>query len=294
MATWYAANSSVDIDSVNEWNDQADGLGSWLTWGNLGATDILEANANTAIEINVDAFTCGSIKTLSGGGFTVDLGAGNNRVINADIIAGTDACLVTIGTTKTLTINGDITGGSASNAFGLNPLTMSSGLVVNGNILGGSAASCYGCIRCANSSTATFNGNITGGTDGTAAGIQAGYHVTITVVGNLTASTKAAAIRFYSGYHTIVLTGNLVCASNGTMPFDSSAGVRLKWTNVETTGYTLAVRDETLTQQIMKVPDYPAEAEVESGVDFDYTALTGTLAGGAGADTGAIAQQWAR
>ncbi len=280
MTTWYAQNSSVDIDSVNEWNDAANGSGSWLTWGNLAADDILEANAKTAIEMNVDSFTCGSIKTLSGGGFTVDLTAGNNRIINADIIAGTTACLVRSGTTRTLTVNGDVTGGSGSTDNGISG-TDHNNMVINGDVTGGAHATAFGIDRGANSGVLTITGNVTGGSAGPA--IRGGYHAIITVTGNVTATDNVVAISYYSNYYTVVLIGNIICASNGHWPFAGvdSLGMRLKWSNVAS-GATLSVRDASLDPHLVKLPDYPAEADVEAGVDFDYTNLTGTFVGGGG------------
>jgi len=275
MATWYAQNSSVDIDSVNEWNDAANGSGSWLTWGNLGAADILEANAKTAIEINVDSFTCGSIKTLSGGGFTCDLTAGNNRTINADITAGTTPCLVRSGTTKTLTVNGDVTGGSAASAFGISG-TDHNAMVINGDVTGGSNASGYGIARGANSHVLTITGDALAATS---IAIQIGYHATLTITGNMTATTVSATYG-YSSYYTVVLTGNLNYGANGEPPLGGSS--RLKWANVAS-GATMSVRDGSLDAHTVKKPDYPTEAQVESGVDFDYTNLTGTLSGGGAA-----------
>ncbi len=290
MTTWYAQNSSVDIDSVNEWNDAAGGGGAWLTWGNLAGADILEANAQTAIEMNVDSFTCASIKTLSGGGFTVDLTAGNNRVINADIIAGTTPCLVRSGTTNTLRVNGNVTGGSASGDVGIDGVDHNN-MVINGNVTGGSNGTAFGIIRGVNSGVLTITGNVTAGSSGPA--FQGGFMSTTTITGDVTATDNATAIVNWSGPYTVVLIGDIICASNGNWPVTSGSplGVRLKWSNVAS-GPTLSVRDASLDPHLVKLPDYPAEAEVESGVDYDYTNLTGSFAGGAG--TGPIDQQWVR
>ena len=67
MATWFAQNSSVNIDSVNQWNSAANGSGSWLTWASLGASDVLVANGKTSITINVNV-TCGELTTIANGG----------------------------------------------------------------------------------------------------------------------------------------------------------------------------------------------------------------------------------
>ena len=93
MATWFAQNSSVNIDSVNQWNDAAGGGGSWLTWASLAAGDILVANGKTSITINVNV-TCATLTTVAtggtaGGGFLLAAGV----TVTANVVAGTTVCI---------------------------------------------------------------------------------------------------------------------------------------------------------------------------------------------------------
>ena len=216
MTTWYAQNSSVNINSVHEWNDVANGSGNWLTWANLATDDILCANTKTAILINVD-FTCLRISTQAeaagnaGGGFAV----ADARTITANILAGSSICLTTSESGYTLIIIGTITGGTSSSKYGLyNPVavdihitgaitggsaTSASGisnndtgnLVITGNLLGGSSTNTYGIYQAGNGNV-TINGNITGGSDLNGYGINCmNANTTLTInSGNLVAGAN--------------------------------------------------------------------------------------------------------
>jgi len=146
MATWFARQSSVDINASNVWNAAADGSGAWLTWASLGASDVLVANGCTAIAINVD-FTCDTITNAStyggtaGGQFTVSTVAAD-RTITADIVgqntgtATSGGCVnATLSSTYTLTIDGDVTGGGIASGRGM---SIGGGkLTVTGTVTGG-------------------------------------------------------------------------------------------------------------------------------------------------------------
>src|SRR3989337_128145 len=112
MADWYAQNSSVNIDSVNEWNADPAGAGAWLTWP-AASGDNLYANGKTAIACNVDFnIGTGKISTeagagTAGGGFTCSTA----RTITAYITAGTTPCIST-SSSVTIAWTGNITGGT--------------------------------------------------------------------------------------------------------------------------------------------------------------------------------------
>lgn len=140
----------------------ATATGNWstMTWspsGTPGAGDIVEAGAYTVtIDQNI---TVASIRTTSGGG-TFNVTAA--RTLTCDVIAGSTACLNISHGTGTVTINGNVTGGSASNARGVN--TSGAGTtVVNGNVTGGSASGCIGLYN-TGSGTITITGSAIPGT----------------------------------------------------------------------------------------------------------------------------------
>lgn len=286
MTTWYAQKGSCNIDEFSGfystvWNDVANGSGNWMGNGvdstfqtALGATDILEANGQTAIEVNCDSVTCGSLKTLSGGGFTVNQQAGNNRTIPADIIAGTTPCLAATGTLRTLTIK-SAQGGSAAGAYGVKSSTGSAQIAVTEDVTGGSNATAHGLYYIGYGSGGNIGGNVLAATAPALLTTTTGMW---TIGGNVTAANGVAAIVPYAGYATVLLSGNIVCGATGTWPLDHC---NLKWVGGPL-GKTISMRDGDLNAITAKVPDYPAEAEVQDDVLFDYDSQEGTYVGGGG------------
>jgi hypothetical protein len=205
MATvWYAVNSSVNIDSANEWNDAANGSGNFLTWANLAADDTLRANGKTAIAINVD-FTAAQIDTLTnGGGFTV----ATARTISADIQAGTSTCITTSGSGYTLTINGDVTGSATTDSAMCikNQVNPGIDITVNGTVRGGSGTGTwsYGLL---NSYSCTVT--VTTAIGGSAANSYGIYHNgtsgTVNVT-NVTGGSAANSYGVYSNTNTVNVT----------------------------------------------------------------------------------------
>lgn len=110
---------------------------TWSPAGTPGAGDIVEAAGFTVtIDQNI---TVGSIRTTSGGTFNVTAA----RTLTCDVIAGSTACLNVSHGSGTVAITGSVTGGSASNARGVN--TSGSGTTtVSGDVTGGSASGAIG------------------------------------------------------------------------------------------------------------------------------------------------------
>lgn len=117
-------------------------------------------------------------------GGTIAIPAGATRTLRCNLIAGT-ATLLTIAAGKTLNLYGNVTGGTAANAEGIN---VAGNLNLTGNIIGGSAGAANGIT---NSGTTVVTGNVTGGSSsptpfGTGSvGIYCGSG-TVTVTGNVT------------------------------------------------------------------------------------------------------------
>jgi len=230
MAIWYAQLSGSNINGLNMWSSLPGGGSGFLTFANLSASDILIANAKTAIACNV-GFTCATISTLgtfgggtgtNGGGFTLP----DSVTITSNVVAGTSTCLtrVTSGGTSTVTgnitgsaasatqygfsspgagqtnITGNITGGAAANAAGI--LTASSGsVVVTGNVIGGTAS--YG-ISASGTGSVTVTGTVSGHATGNqAGGITASGTVVVSVSGNVTAGANSNGIYSTSTANTL-------------------------------------------------------------------------------------------
>jgi hypothetical protein len=211
MTIWFAQASNVNIDSANLWNDVANGSGNFLTFANLDPGDILVANNRTGIATNVD-FTCLRITTsnadggTAGGGFVLEAG----RTITCNVVAGTTICLNRTAAGDESFIVGDVTGGSANNAFGVN--NNSSAIVtITGNLQSGSSVS---CIAGRNESTGTLNvnGNVTGGTGAFSIGAS-NSSGTLNINGNVTGGPGGSADGAFNATGTLSIVGNVTGGS---------------------------------------------------------------------------------
>jgi hypothetical protein len=238
MATWFAQNSTVNIDSVNQWNSAANGSGSWLTWASLGASDILVANNKSSITINV-SFTCATITTAAtggtaGGGF---IWPGNVSIV-ANIAAGTTTVLTPSGS-GTRTIVGNLTGGTGTGSYCL--ATTSDLVTITGNIIGASSNTADGRVinNCTN---LAITGNVTGGsTSGNNNTINLDGTGTIVITGNVIAGTAANAIYLNSGTLTLTVVGTIYTTTN-SMPAVRAVGTL----NLRHTGDQIAASNGTV------------------------------------------------
>ena len=290
MATWFARQSSVDINASNVWNAAADGSGAWLTWASLGASDVLVANGYTDIAINVD-FTCGTITNAStyggtaGGQFTVSTVAAD-RTITADIVgqntgtATSGGCVkATLSSTYTLTIDGDVTGGGIASGRGMSIAGAGGGgkLTVTGTVTGGTHSSDHGIYVLGGQTNITLN-NVTGGTSGTgpaANGMWDGDETAgIINLTGIASSPDKCALAINTRGCVVMKPGASLVSNSGTWMFPISG--RIKWETTDS-GVPITLYDAAGDPHVLKVPDYPAEADVESGVDYDYENYTGTL-----------------
>lgn len=223
MTTWFAQNSGVNIDSVNQWNDAANGSGNWLTWADLDAADVLVANGKTSITINVDV-TCSEVTNGAGfggttGGYfvpaagvvvTAKVSIGNASCIQSSLVSpgvfyvvGDVICDATADDIATIRNNasgvihvtGNVYGNrilnSRSRVYGVYNTTFGTVFVV-GTVTGGtttqgalSARSCHGIANPSGSVTVT--GTVIGGGNGDCCGIagaaSAGSGGTVTING---------------------------------------------------------------------------------------------------------------
>ena len=210
MPTWFAQNSSVNIDSVNQWNSAANGSGSFLTWANLSPTDILVANGKTSIAINVD-FTCALITNVAtggtaGGGFVMNAG----RTITTNITTSSATC-VSITAAGTFTIIGNITGGTSGNAiYGVDHNSTGT-LNVVGNVTGGTVGINLWAIAIRLGGALNVTGTVTGGSSGTACraiGTQNNPGAVINITGNVIGAS-AAGVAVINVNASLFITGNI-------------------------------------------------------------------------------------
>jgi hypothetical protein len=226
MTVWFAQNSTVNIDSANQWNDVADGSGNFLTFGDLDPADILVANAKTSITCNV-SFTCLRITTsdadggTAGGGFLLAAGV----TVTADVVAGTTICLTRSAAGDESFVVGDVTGGSGANTIGVRN-TSTATLTITGNVTGGSGGGAYGAD---NTSTGTIaiTGNMTGGSGGNAFGARNNSTGTLTIAGDVTGGSGSNALGAgNNSTGTLNIVGSVTggSSSNATGALNAASG----------------------------------------------------------------------
>lgn len=282
MAVWYAQSSTADVNSASLWNSVAAGGGSTLTWASLGATDVLCANGKTALNCNVD-FTCGTIQTsgsangasgTDGGGFIVDTASGA-RTITANILAGTTACLTfQTSATNRLVINGNVTGGGSASAYGISVPSVATKVDVTGDVTGGSNATAYGMFCNGTAGAATVTGTVTGSSSTYAISYTTATNDTITINGTLVSGSTRAALTLSTVAVIVIMNGAMHSTADWVFPVAGTV-FKLKWTSAA--GTVIKLYNAAASAIDLKVPDYPALADVKSGVQYDYTTKTGTL-----------------
>lgn len=217
--------STFDLGLRNTTYDQSDATFDLLL-GTSGG-QLITTMASAARIIRCDMRAGGSV-------LVVATGSGSNRfTINGNIYGGsaTNAYAINLSTTSALvTINGNLTGGSASGAYAMN--CPNCGPVVNGNVIGGSATTAAAIASSGGSAiNASITGNVTGGSAANATGISGNAgNITITngvitggsgavainTTGNLTAADCTFAQNASGQYHPIYVAGTVSLTSGGS------------------------------------------------------------------------------
>jgi hypothetical protein len=301
VAIWYAQNASTNIDAANQWNAAPDGSGAWLTWANLQPTDVLCANGKMNLYVAA-GFTCATI-TTSGGGtgadggrFDVQTGA-QTFTLTCDVVAGTTPCLITLHSSGTVAIIGDVTAGGSTNARGIWKFAGAGTLTVEGAITGGSGRDCHGLFHqgaggatvvtgsatggtsqavhgihvTGAGATVTLNGNATGGTSSNtqymAAGVCNGHATAVvTVNGNALAGTGVAAPGVYGQAGPVTVIGSLVDSATC-----GAAYGKLYWQPASVAHYWQVAWNGSLDQ---RYTESPGEESVRYGLQFGYNGVT--------------------
>ena len=184
MTTWYAKTNG-DL-SVILYNDQAGGGGSDSAWGSMDDADSVDSNGKT-VDIEVVGWTRAAL-IATGGGFTYSLTG--DRVITVGIMGGTATCLTLTHTSgNSLTVNGDVAGGSSFGAIGINN-DSTGNLIVNGDVSGGSNGGACG-IENGSSGELTINGDVSGGS--VAIGVKNNSTGPVTINGSVSGGTGSDA-----------------------------------------------------------------------------------------------------
>ena len=180
------------------------------------ASDILSANSYTiALDEDVTALRLSTADEdaggagVAGGGFTV----AGTRTITANILSGTTLCLNASGSGYTITVTGNVTGGTSASARGVYSNTAIT-ILVSGTITGGSADSAFGLYN--GSTGAVTAGNVTGGSGASCHGIVNNTSGAITVTGLVTGGSGASTYaRGIAANSTGTLTLNDVIGGSG-------------------------------------------------------------------------------
>lgn len=241
MATWFNKTTiASNIDAVSGgttssvWYDRAaDTGGNWMDTSVLtaGGSTVLCANNHSLITANIDIdLGTGKLSTVAevgtydtgaaGGGFKVTAA----QTITATIQSGSTVCLTASHTTGTVTVNGTITGGASTNAYGF--LNSAAGtVVVEGNVSGGTGAATYGFDNRSTGSV-TITGDVSGSTGSTSHGLRNFSTGPITVTGDITGGRTTTTLSAANGIlseavATLTITGNV---TGGTGP--NTMGIR--------------------------------------------------------------------
>lgn len=179
----------------------------------------------------------------------------------------------------TITINGTVTGGSAASSNGL--LVSNNGNVtINGTVTGGSASNAEGA-RMNGSGTIQINGTVIGGTGSSGAFLAGTGTIRATRAKGNDYGPGSVGITAAAGISGSVNTGlievdELEFGSRGMAPVSWYAVLRPLTSNI------CIVRDTSVNAKTLVDPstvgDYPANANVRLGTQFNFGNNTGTLA----------------
>jgi hypothetical protein len=231
----------------------------------------------------------------AGGSFTFNINTTAAKTLYTNVTAGTTPGLIVTGAgagadTTELTIIGDITGGSASAAYGVKLEHTLGNIPITGTITGGTGSSSSG-IQSTSAGKFAVTGNATGGTSGN--GITSSSTSAFTVAGNCQAAPSTGGgygcgCGSSSGYCTV--TGNIIngarqVGANGAVrwtPTAPSSGVNghyVKFDGGGTAKYYGKVTDETAANEASKVAAGEYFIKSDDGATTLGTATAGSGGG---------------
>lgn len=211
MATYYARKSG-NINANDVWATTPSGTAGAQTFV---AGDVLVANSFTVtVNVSTDLGSTGEVRNDTTGGATAggSFSLSNGVTLTANVFAGTVTC-VTLASTASATIVGNLTGGSSANAYGVD-VSSSGALTVTGSLTGGSGNSAYGVFY-NGSGTASITGNVIGGAGVSAGGLHMQTAATTNITGNVTAAANAFGARNWAGGNMII-TGTVTGGPGST------------------------------------------------------------------------------
>lgn len=224
MPTYYARKSG-NVNATDVWATTPTGTAAAVTFA---AGDVLVANSFTVtVNVSTDLGSTGQVRNDTTGGATAggSFSLSNGVTLTASVFAGNAQC-VTLAGTASAAIVGNITGGTAITAHGVNVSTSSGKLTVTGSVTGGTGTSADG-ILVSSSGTLQVTGNVTSTTGNTGMGVEVNAAGTVTITGNVNGGTSINTNGCYlggAGSVTIIgtVTGGNVASSQGA--FNAAGG----------------------------------------------------------------------
>lgn len=189
------------------------------TWtGGVVPTVGDEARASNGHTVTIDVnTTCDEISNAGTGIFTLASGVTLTANVTSKSTTTTRNCLqFTAAAPAVGTIVGNCTGGTVGGAIAVNN-TSTGTISIAGNVTGGSAAANF-AQGAVNSSTGaiTITGNVSGGSGASAYGVQNVSTGTMTITGNVTGGSGSNSVAVLnSSTGTITITGNATGGSGG-------------------------------------------------------------------------------
>ena len=170
----------------------------------------------------------------------------------------------------------------ATSAYGINSTHTVQTITITGNVTGGSNGSAFGLYANGATGGFTISGNVNVGTASGASGVSLANGVSVTIQGNVyghdTYNTSGATV---TGGSQLTVTGNIIHGKVG-----QAVGGRTFFVPASATNYTLYSKDSsyvlgTVDSHATEMPSDPGIANVKSGVT--YGTYTGTYSAGGGA-----------
>lgn len=213
MANRYAI-ANGNFSSTATWSDSAAGAGGFsvpVSGDNAysnGKTVTIDANATCAKISNA-----AENSATAGGGFLITSAITLNANVNGSTAVGGVCLTVTLGSSVSCTINGNITGGSNTISYAVS-ITGSGTVNIVGDVTGGSVSNAYALnvlSPCTVNITGSINPSFTGGA---AVFVGIGVPATVNITGNVNGGSLNHGLDFRGSPSSIVtITGNVTGSS---------------------------------------------------------------------------------
>lgn len=254
-----------------------------VTGGHLTVTGPVTSNAASAIVVEVTnaAVTVnGAVSCAATASAGIRAGAGTAVTVNGNVTGGTAgaAGVYIIGSGTSITVNGNVT---AAAAYGVYSTAAGTSITVNGSVTGGASnATAYGVYSVQAGAVLTITGPVTAAA---APGVYAAASAAvIDLLGGVTASPTAPGVITPSNITDSIVRarGPLASAANGRVPIVTQrllvhAGQPTAWLATDDSN-SITGNPVPLSNALAGVPD---SSDVRDGVAFGAGGtLTGTLA----------------